>query len=260
MAIGPFFGHETPFFVVTSTGKGCDPRPCIESVKSQTYPYYRHRYIGADMKTAAEAVVWAGPRTSVDHSPLTVVENVYRYWQTLRDSDVVVWLDGDDRLEHPGVLEFLARIYRERDPWLTYGSFRFEPPQEEAYPHFGMRYQLGADVRGWQWRASHLKTFRAGLVKRVREESLRRLPANHIGPVPPEEGWTEYCTDRVFMLPMLEMAGERYEAIPEVLSVYNFGASFSATNRDPEKTAAEETERRRIHSLPKYERLKERPW
>lgn len=239
-----------PFFVVTSTGKGCDPRPCIESVKSQTYPYHRHHYIGADMKTAAEAVVYAGPRTSVEHSPRTVVENVYRYWRALRDSDVVVWLDGDDWLAHNYVLEHLAKVYREKDPWLTYGSFRFEPPCQIEFPHFGTRYPFVDLARRDVWRASHLKTFRSGLVKLVLEESLRR----------PDGSWTEYCTDRVFMLPMLEMARERYEVISEVLSVYNFGASFSATNRDPERTLAEEAERRRIHSLPVYERLEKRPW
>ncbi len=242
-----------PFFVVTSTGKGCDPRPCIMSVAKQTYPYFRHRYIAADPQVYGKAMLEvyksAAHALFITYSSKTVIENVWEYWQTLRDSDVIVWLDGDDWLSHPHVLECLANIYRSKDPWLTYGSFRFSRDPGFTVPQMGTRYPTGVSPRADVWRASHLKTFRAGLVKRVDPATF----LNERGVI------ADYCTDRTFMLPMLEMAGERYEAVSEMLSVYNLEASF-LRSRDPEQTAAEEAERVRIHSLPAYERLDERPW
>lgn len=254
----PHFGGAGPFFVVTSTGKDCDPRQCVESVALQKYPYFRHRYIAADRETYGRVLEMMGssmdlPRLECQLSEKTVVENVSNYWSTLRDSDVVVWLDGDDWLAHAYVLDRLAEIYRlpgNLAPWLTYGSFLFSQDPGFTNPHFGTRYPAGADVRRDVWRASHLKTFRAGLAKRVLPSAWRAA----------DGGIADFCTDRAFMLPMLEMAGERYEAVSEVLSVYNYGASFGFNNRDPAKTAAEEAERVRIHSMEPYKRLEERPW
>lgn len=239
------YKSRLPVFIVTSTGKNCDPRPCIESVAAQTYKSYLHHYIAADINTYH--TVRGHPGTT-RHSELGVVENVFRVWRDLADDHVIVWLDGDDWLANPRVLDNLAALYRARDPWLTYGSFRFSEDPGFTTPLLGTRYPDGQVPRRGPWRASHLKTFRAGLVKRVREEDLKR----------PDGTWTEFCTDRVFMLPMLEMAGERYEAVPEVLSVYNWGSSSFV--KRPELREAEEVERARIHAMPEYDRLEKKPW
>jgi hypothetical protein len=251
-----------PFFVVTSTGFRCPwARRCVESVLAQTYRNFAHVYIAADDFTARVArdarimgkgtsTVAVNPLVRVVESPHTVVENVYSFWRTVPDDQVIVWLDGDDWLESERSLEILADVYRHRDPWLTYGSFRFSSNPGVDTPLLGTRYAT-PHPRREPWRASHLKSFRAGLVKRVREEDLRR----------PDGSWTEYCTDRVFMLPMLEMAGPNYEVVSDVLSVYNWEASFSFRNQgNNEANAREEAERARIHAMPEYARLEERPW
>lgn len=245
-------------FLVTSTAKDCPwARHCIRSVETQDYDDFRHVYIAADKVTYQLAKSVAhDPRTKIRYSTANTIENVYTLWQTVPDSTVIVWLDGDDWLAGPNVLDYLAYVYEEpEEPWLTYGSFRWSRYPGFDAPQLGTPYQYaaGETPRNGAWRASHLKTFRAGLVKKVLREDLLR----------PDGSWAEYCTDRIFMLPMLEMAGmrmRRVKVIKKELSVYNVGASFMLNNKSEAKRADEEAERLRIHALPPYELLLSRPW
>lgn len=250
----PVIGNgPDPVFAVTSTAKNCAwARHCIYSVERQTYPYRWHTYFAADRVTEQIAnATYAGGAHGlyVCYSPKTVVENVFTFWRSLPPSTVIVWVDGDDWLLHPRVLAELATVYRKLDPWLTYGSFRCTSPAPWSMQNFGKRYG-SVPPRQDAWRASHLKTFRAGLVQQVKEEDLRRKDGS----------WTEYVTDQVFMLPMLEMAGERYEVIGDDLLVYNLNNAFMTVNKDQKKADAEYAELVRIRSLPPYARLEKRPW
>ena len=244
---------EDPFFLITSTAKNCvTAAKCIESVMRQGYARWQHVYVAADHATYVRASLAAkDERTTVIYSPLGCIENVYRVWQEERSpKTIVVWIDGDDWLAHAGALEILRDVYREHDPWLTYGDYRYTTlPAYGKAPHFGQRYSKDEPVRSSRWRVSHPKTFRLGLVKRVREESLKR-----------EDGsFLEYCSDRAFFIPMLEMAGERYQTLRDVLMVYNFEASFEV-NGSAERKKLEEADCTRCHSGAPYEMLKERPF
>lgn len=258
--------NDKPFFVVTSTGKNTPfVKKCVESVRAQKYPYFRHHYIGADLRTASEAASLSDGRLTSSFSPLPVVENVWNFWQTLRPSDIIVWLDGDDWLAHDEVLRELAGVYSFADVWLTYGGLKFDRDPGFYNPYFGTRYPPGSNVREEAWRATHLKTFRAGLVRKVREQSLRQhwiCRDDHSSGLPCGAPFVEYCTDRTFMFPMLEMAGERYATAGSdpPLMIYNYSASFGANNADLLRKAAEEETRVRLHAQAPYERLTVRPW
>ena len=245
-------------FTVTSTAKNAVqwvPK-CIESVRRQTYQNWYHVYSAADADTHVAAVHCLHSRLAAQYSSASILENVWRVWKELPDDEIIVWLDGDDWLATDHALQIIADAYADEPaPWLTYGSFKFSSHPGVETPYLGTRYPQGANVRRDVWRASHLKTFRAGLVKRIDERDLKRRDGS----------WIDLCTDRAFMLPMLEMAGERYTALPHVLSVYNWEASYSYANagEDPAHASArirEEETRAYLHNLRAYRRLNERPW
>ena len=75
--------------------------------------------------------------------------------------DIIVNLDGDDRLHHDRVLERLDAIYSDSEVWMTYGNF---VPRSGAY---GPYCQPIEDTRHYRksrkWYASHLRTFKAKL-------------------------------------------------------------------------------------------------
>jgi glycosyltransferase involved in cell wall biosynthesis len=162
------------------------------------------------------------------------------------DDEIIVLVDGDDHLAHEHVLQRVADAYRRHGCWMTYGSYSGPNMPREAvcrsYPRWAVRYNL---FRALTWRASHLKTFKYGLWKRLPpayftittaefNAALRRAllglrwrhwrhwrridPASLLSPC---GQYIRRCDDKAMTLPMLELAGERSRFIDEVLYIYN---------------------------------------
>lgn len=227
---------------------------CMRSVANQTYEHWDHYVVDAASgdQTAKVARAFARLCPSQFHVSVNKVlrrsalENVYNIWQDLPDDEVIVWLDGDDWLAGDRAFEVLARTYASPiEPWVTYGQFmqpNGEVSMADAYP-------IGSDVRSERWRATHLKTFRAGLVKKIDPKDLLR----------PDGKWMELAIDRPVMYPLLEMAGEHAVFIPNILYVYNTAASWEA-NHSPLEREKEIAEAERVRRMPHYPKLAERPW
>ena len=161
------------------------------------------------------------------------------------DEDILMTVDADDHLADPQVLERVDRLYDDTGCWITYGSYKDEYerrcPKMVAYPHAVVARR---SYRKSTWRASHLKTFKAHLWKRVPPEELRvtenefrrvrrlALLGGH---------WTAYrnwrrisaadlmefsgryvrrCTDKAMMFPMLEMGGHKAQFVPDIMYIY----------------------------------------
>ncbi len=226
----------------------------IDSVDSQTFSHYTHLVIDAQSEDNTRALASAkidllslrDHRLIVNDTRKAALENCYEAWKDLPDDEVVVWLDGDDWLAHDRALEVLALAYcSSKEPWLTFGQFMF--PDGEV--GFARAYEPGMAPRYSDWRATHLKTFRAGLVKKLDPSRLQK----------PDGSWVSLAIDKAVMWPLLEMAGERYTTIPQVLSVYNLSASWWAAQTEASR-AVELAEVERLRSLPPEHRLTERPW
>ncbi len=236
----------------------------IQSVQDQTFRGYAHVII--DAASEDETFVVASDLTHTDprvrvlcNSPerrLSSLENCWQIWKDLPDDEIIVWLDGDDWFAHDQALEVIAIAYASpREPWLTFGQFMFS----DGEVGFAGPYPPGARVRFMDWRATHLKTFRAGLVKKLGG------PGDYDSHVPdpvcllqPGGQWVEHATDKAIMWPLLEMAGERYTCIYQILCVYNL-VNCSARAMSPElQTELAEVERLRM--MPPFQRLSERPW
>jgi hypothetical protein len=185
-------------------------------------------------------------RTRLMKNPVreAALQNAWDIWVELPDDEVIVWLDGDDWLAHDRALEVVAAAYQ-AGAWLTYGQFM----QPDGTVGFASRYPAGSLVRKMDWRATHLKTFRAGLVKKIDPKDLHK----------PDGSWCDLAIDHAVMYPLLEMAGERYACIDKIVCTYNFDASWWA-NRNEVERVAERAEDNRFRAMPPYQRLTDRPW
>ena len=237
--------------VVTSTArKAATALDCAESVRTQTEPH-AHWFACADGFTLERAT---GQGTHAFPAPRKALTNLIDMWLACDDADIIVHLDGDDWLPDDQTLARVAGTYAAADaPWLAYGSFeRSDGIRDHVWDGaFGLRYAPGAGPRAQRWRASHLKTFRAGLVKRLIAEHSNYL-RDHTG------AWFDTCLDRAVMLPLLELAGERYAVAPDVRCVYHYAANAQhQTNAHEHREAVD---RQRIHCMPALPALTERPW
>lgn len=163
------------------------------------------------------------------------------------DEDVIVLVDADDRLAHEHVLRRLAEIYKDTDCWMTYGSYSDQngdvDPVCRAYPDHIIAKNRFRQVK---WRASHLKTFKIHLWRKVdpcdfsikkteMKRQLRRAllrcqlrtwyiwrKVEHADLLDPSGGYIRRCVDKAMTYPLLEMAGPKAQFVEEVLYVYNF--------------------------------------
>ena len=145
------------------------------------------------------------------------LHNLYNMIQGLdaSDDDVIITLDGDDWLANDCVLTRLNEIYEKNDCWLTYGSYVQYPNGHDssfhvsAYPEDIIK---NGDFRNDSaWRASHLRTFKYNLAKRLTKEDLTD-----------EDGtFYEMAWDFALMFPMMEMAREKIFFVEDTLYVYN---------------------------------------
>lgn len=242
-------------FTVTSTALNAERHVarCMQSVYYQTYPRWDHYVVDAASADHTHRAARRFAKTDPDRfhvtgnkKRLSALENVHKIWMALPDDEVIVWLDGDDWLAGDRAFEVLARAYASpSEPWVTYGQF-MQPNGEissaDAYPP-------GSAIRHERWRGTHLKTFRAGLVKQILPQHLLR----------PDGEWMDLAIDRPVMYPLLEMAGEHALFIPNVLYVYNVGASWWA-NQPESEHQREFSEVERLRAMPPYRALTKRPW
>lgn len=272
--------QSTDRIVVVSTERdaGDQARACILSVARQVEDH-THIFIDDGSQEYTRSLIYSVVEEALsgwvrDKKTITIrsfkrednryaLQNLWEVVDALDPSTIVVWLDGDDHLAHPAVLSVVRRLY-EDDPelWLTWGQFIYA----DGRP--GWAYDYEADIRALRayrnhlWRATHLKTFRAGLFQKILQQDLKRKVLRD-WPYPGAETkddehftyeWIERCTDLAVMFPMLEMAGYHGKFVPLNLCVY----SGSHTPEGPGTESWKEAQR--IRALPKYRLLDERPW
>ena len=157
--------------------------------------------------------------------------------------DVIIVLDGDDWLFSFDVLNYLTQIYNEGDVWLTYGSYEASPTGERGvepspYPPEIVNNNRFREDR---WRASHLRTFKYHLWKKINKADF----------IDDDGEYYKMSYDQAMMLPMLEMAGNRIKYIPEILHVYN---RDNPLNVDKIKQQEQYNTMLRIRARPEYSR------
>ncbi len=130
------------------------------------------------------------------------------------DTDIILTLDGDDWLFNKNVFSYINNAYADPNIWITYGQYVEVNAKDEYFrgfnkpiPDFVVKYGL---FRSQYEAFSHLRTFYAGLFKKIRLEDLMF-----------EGEYFAMSWDLAFMIPMIEMARYHFKFIPDFLYVYN---------------------------------------
>ena len=219
--------------------------PCLESILAQKNCQFTVDVIDdASTDATVEAAITAceaDPRFRIhclDHNQGLVGS----FWECMarlkaEEEDVIVWVDGDDQLAAPDALSIVARTYAFTDCWLTYGSFVNSKKQRIGRP-YDNRVILNNTFRSAPWWASHLKTFKLALWRKIDVSDLQT----------PDGRWLRIVGDLPVMFPLMEMSGFRQRFIPDILYCYNDSRLDSVTNTA--KRSALEKEEDYVRAMP----------
>lgn len=213
--------YERPLVIVIASYNNTDWfKQNLDSVFMQKYTNYRVIYIDAcstdgtyDLVNAYINVHGFGHKFNLirNETRACALENQYNAIHSCQDQEIILILDGDDWFAHENVFSCINRAYEDVNVWITYGQFQFYPTNE-----IGFCRMMPAEVvehnsyRSYPHFPSHLRTFYAGLFKKIKKEDLCID-----GKFFPMTG------DMAAMIPMMEMAGNRFKAISDVLYIYN---------------------------------------
>jgi glycosyltransferase involved in cell wall biosynthesis len=250
---------EKPFVIIIPSYNNtlyCEHN--VISVLNQNYKNFRVIYIDDCSKDDTYAKVAALIERSPMKDRITLIHNeankgalrnIYEAVHSCDDQAIVVTVDGDDFLAHDDVLKKLNKVYSSGDVWMTYGNYLDYPSYHQkpeicrAFPKSVVR---NNSFRKHEWVASHLRTFYAGLFKKIAKEDF--LLDGKFLPM----GW-----DLAFMIPMLEMAGEHHRFIEEPLYLYN---RTNPINDHKVNLALQSACHGHILNHPPYERLNSAPY
>lgn len=139
------------------------------------------------------------------------VANHYDAICSCQDTDIIINVDGDDALAGEWVLSHMNRVYANPSVWLTYGQFMEMPSRTIGFCH-----PMPSDViarnafRSYADIPSHMRTFYAGLYKKIKKEDLMI-----------NGQFFDMCADMASMIPMIEMACDHFKFIDKVVYLYN---------------------------------------
>lgn len=190
---------------------------CIGSIMGQNYKNFKC-YITNDLST--DNSVNIVKEMIKDDERFILIDNTTKMYQPgnydqiirnnpdVDDNDIVVEVDGDDWLPDSKVFDRVAELYSDSSVWIANGKFRYvnggigfaAPPRNIS------------TIRQETFTASHLRTWRAFLWRKIKEEDLKD-----------ENGvYWKTAGDLAFMFPMIEMAGEEhYRFMSDVNYIYN---------------------------------------
>ncbi len=234
IAIGQVCAENKFAIVITSFNNKTWYKQNLDSVFMQEYPHFRAIYIDDNSPDGTGDLVEQYIALKGQAHKVTLIKN--KNWQgqmanhfkavhMCDDKEIVVHLDGDDWLAHKNVLNYLDGVYKDPNVWLTYGQCRIWPGGADntckpipagAIENNNFRQDI--------WMYGHLRSFYAGLFKRLKlQDLLFEGTFKGMSPGP----------DIAFMIPMLEMAGKHVRFISDILYIWNHTNPISQHNINP---------------------------
>ena len=190
---------------------------CLFSIKTQTFKDFKC-YITDDMSTDNSVNLVKNYIKNDDR--FILIENSTKFYQpgnydqvirnnpNISDSDIIVEVDGDDWLPDTNVFKRINDLYKDKNVWIANGSFKYSTGQSG----FSSKQQITNNLRNIVFTASHIRTWRAFLWRKIEIEDLKDDTGTY---------WS-VTGDLSFMYPMLEMSGEEhYRFMEDINYVYN---------------------------------------
>jgi len=168
----------------------------------------------------------------------TIKENI-----NINGNDVIVEIDGDDRLSDNDVLRDIYEIYNDNNIWIS--NSRWLDTNGKNFKNYGKAKPENA--RFGPWNFSHLRTYRVFLFRLIKDEHLKY-----------NDEYFKAACDLGYSIPMLEMAGsEHYYFLDRVTYIYQWHSNQTYSPNSPIKNPKlqSETARYIIHKLPPYKKI-----
>jgi len=192
---------------------------CVATAMSQKYDNYEVIFID-DMSTdgSYDKLPHDNPKAKIIRNTIrkTALENIHdAIMNHCEPDDIVVLLDGDDWFPNKKVLQYVDEQYSEHDCWIMYGQASWTDGRRgfaSAYPVEEFK-----NVRTAPFRVSHLRTFRAGLYHRIKDQdpTFSHLKDD-------EGNFYRWSYDTAMMFTIMEMAGhEKTRFNDTILYIYN---------------------------------------
>lgn len=194
----------------------------LDSIRTQDYDNFHLLYIDDCSPDGTGQLVQDYIDEYDMHDRVTLVRNaermgaMYNQYHGIHtycnDDDIIVICDGDDRFAHSGVLSYVNKVYNDPNVWLTYGQFKEYPSGAMGFCIPMPKWVVNNNAfRKFTHIPSHLRTFYAGLFKRVKVEHFMM-----------NGEFLKMAPDIAAMMPMIEMARKgHFKFIPKVLLEYN---------------------------------------
>jgi glycosyltransferase involved in cell wall biosynthesis len=146
----------------------------------------------------------------------TALENIHNaIINHCEPDDIVILIDGDDWLPNKNVLSYVNDFYNQNDCWIMYGQSQWT----DGRRGFASAYSAEEfkNIRKSPFRVSHLRTFRAGLYQKIKEQD------SEFSCMKDSNGeFYKMTYDVGIIFPMLEMAGAEKVAFNDtILYIYN---------------------------------------
>jgi len=146
----------------------------------------------------------------------TALENIHNaIINHCEPDDIVILIDGDDWLPNKNVLSYVNNFYNQNDCWIMYGQSQWT----DGRRGFASAYSAEEfkNIRKSPFRVSHLRTFRAGLYQKIKEQD------SEFSCMKDSNGeFYKMTYDVGIIFPMLEMAGAEKVAFNDtILYIYN---------------------------------------
>lgn len=166
-------------------------------------------------------------------------DSVIRNNLNISDNDVLIEVDGDDWLPDTKVFNRINDLYSDDNVWIANGSFKYS----NGNRGFAKPQTNFTSLRKEQFTASHIRTWRAFLWRKIKLEDLKDEYGNY---------W-QWSGDLCFMFPMLEMSGpEHYRFMEDINYVYN---ETNPINEHKVDIGMVNDHANQIRNKPKYEKL-----
>lgn len=183
----------------------------LNSVLKQDYPKWEMIYINDASTDNTKALVekfvkkhHLEDRATIIHNPerIGAMANIYQGVHRVAPQKVVVLLDGDDELKGSKVFSRVARIYKSKKVWISYGNYTATPKDawsNDPCYRFPRSVIKNQSFRQFTWICYPLRTFYAKLFHLIKKEDL--MWKGNFLPVVSDPG---------YMFPMLEMASKNH--------------------------------------------------
>ncbi len=214
---------ELTFFVVSAQyNSGEATLKCLDSVYNQRLPRERVKHIFIDDAStdSTPELIQNWLDTHPDHNVeyirneknMNICYNLHTAFSRAPAGSISMQLDGDDWLADEDALGFLAKVYSNKDVWVTFNTWiSSDKKQVGQTRRIADKTIQDNSIRKAPWVTGHLKTFRSEIYKHV--------PKSYM--LDPRTGyWWSSSADQAFFLAVLELAGKHIYHVHRILQIY----------------------------------------